>query len=246
MRIIKKLNFFIKNLVNQAPNQIIKVITSGININYDKNFIISAFNLAFLGYYSKGDISINNNLYLWPDGFFRKRFLQANISKFPGRIFLKNLFLKNSNIKNVVVIGNLTNSSKKILEKLLNLEVLHVQLPFGNIDDFKKYIPVLHKDQICIITLPTPKQEILANYISESQSFFKIFCFGAAISMASGEEKSLPEKFSNLFFAEALWRLQFEPSRRIKRLIESFLYYFKGEFNGKFDKLQFIVINEKF
>ena len=243
---IKKLNFCIKNLVNQAPNQIVKVITSGLNINYDKNFIISAFNLAFLGYYSKGDIHINNNFYLWPDGFFRKRFLQGGINKFPGRYFLKNLFLRNSNIKKVVVMGNLSNISKKFLEKLLNLEVLHVQLPFGNINDFKKYIPVLHKDQICIITLPTPKQEILANYISESQNFFKIFCFGAAISMASGEEKSLPERFSNLFFAEALWRLQFEPIRRIKRLIESFLYYFKGEFSGKYNKLKFIVINEKF
>ena len=119
-------------------------------------------------------------------------------------------------------------------------------MPIGNIDDFKKYIPVLQKDQICIITLPTPKQEILANYISESQSVFKIFCFGAAIAMASGEEKALPDKFLNFFFAEALWRLQFEPRRRIKRLIESFLYYFKGEFSGKYNKLKFIVINEKF
>ena len=155
-------------------------------------------------------------------------------------------FLKNSNIKNVVVIGNLSNYSKKFLEKLLNLEVLHVQLPFGNIDDFKKYIPVLHKDQICIITLPTPKQEILANYISENQNFFRIFCFGAAVAMASGDEKSLPDKYLNLFFAEALWRLQFEPKRRIKRLIETFIYYLKGELVGKYNKLKFKVLNEKF
>jgi colanic acid biosynthesis glycosyl transferase WcaI len=243
---IKKLNFYIENLVKQESDKIIKVITSGINIDYDKNFIISAFNLAFLGYYSKGDISINNYFYLWPDGFFRKRFLQFQINKFPGRFLLKNLFLENSNIKKVVVMGNLSNFSKKFLEKLLNLEVLHVQLPIGNIDDFKKYIPVLQKDQICIITLPTPKQEILANYISERQSVFKIFCFGAAIAMASGEEKAVPDRFSNLFFVEALWRLQFEPRRRIKRLIESFLYYFKGELSGKYSKLKFKVINEKF
>ena len=243
---IKKLNFYIKNLVNQAPDQIIKVITNGLNINYDKNFIISAFNLAFLGYYSKGDILVNNNFYLWPDGFFRKRFLHSRINKFPGRYFLNNLFLSDSNIKKIVVIGNLSNYSKKFLEKLLNLEVLHVQLPYGSIDDFKKYIPVLQKDQICIITLPTPKQEILANYISENQTFFKIFCFGAAISMASGEERTIPDKFSNILFAEAMWRLQFEPIRRIKRLIESFLYYSKGEFSGKYNKLKFIIVNEKF
>ena len=123
---------------------------------------------------------------------------------------------------------------------------MHVQLPFGNLDDFKKYIPVFKKEQICFLTLPTPKQEILANYISENQNNFKIFCFGAAVAMASGDEKTLPDKYLNLFFAEALWRLQFEPRRRIKRLIETFVYYFKGELVGKYKKLKFTVLNEKF
>jgi len=243
---INKLIFNFKLLFNSTDNSSLKVITSALHINYEKNFIISAFNLAFLGYYSKGDIHTNKNLYLWPDGYFRKRFLSSKINKFPGRFLLKNLYLNNTSIKNVVVIGNLSNNSKIFLEKLLNIEILHVQLPIGNLEDFKKYIPVFKKDQICIITLPTPKQEILANYISENQNFFRIFCFGAAVAMASGDEKTLPDKYLNLFFAEALWRLQFEPRRRIKRLIETFVYYFKGELVGKYKKLKFTVLNEKF
>jgi glycosyltransferase involved in cell wall biosynthesis len=243
---INKLIFSLKNLLNSRDNSPLKVITSALHINYEKNFIISAFNLAFLGYYSKGDINVNKNLYLWPDGYFRKRFLSSKINKFPGRFLLKNINLNNTSIKNLVVIGNLSNNSKIFLEKLLNMDVLHVQLPIGNLDDFKKYIPVFKKEQICFITLPTPKQEILANYISENQNNFKIFCFGAAVAMASGDEKSLPDKYLNLFFAEALWRLQFEPRRRIKRLIETILYYFKGELAGKYNKLKFNVLNEKF
>jgi colanic acid biosynthesis glycosyl transferase WcaI len=243
---INKLIYNFKDLLNSTDDTLLKIITSGLHINYEKNFLISAFNLAFLGYYSKGVISANKNLYLWPDGYFRKRFLSSKINKFPGRFFLKNLYLKSSSINSLVVIGNLSNNSKIYLEKLLNIEVLHVQLPFGNIEDFKKYIPVFKKDQICFITLPTPKQEILANYISENQKFFKIFCFGAAVAMASGDEKSLPDKYLNLFFAEALWRIQFEPRRRIKRLIETFFYYFKGELLGKYSKLKFNVLNEKF
>jgi|694.fasta_scaffold26806_2 colanic acid biosynthesis glycosyl transferase WcaI len=243
---LNKLICNLKNLFNSTDNSAIKVITSASHINYEKNFIISAFNLAFLGYYSKGDICENKNLYLWPDGYFRKRFLPSSVNKFPGRFLLKNLYLNNTSIKNLVVIGNLSNNSKIFLEKLLNIEVLHVQLPIGNLEDFKKYIPVFKKDQICIITLPTPKQEILANYISENQIFFRIFCFGAAVAMASGDEKSLPDKYLNLFLAEALWRLQFEPRRRIKRLIETFTYYFKGELVGKYKKLKFKVLNEKF
>jgi glycosyltransferase involved in cell wall biosynthesis len=243
---VNKLISNLKKLFNSTDNSAIKVITSALHINYEKNFIISAFNLAFLGYYSKGVICENKNLYLWPDGYFRKRFLPSAINKFPGRFLLKNLNLNNTSIKNLVVIGNLSNNSKIFLEKLLNIEVLHVQLPIGNLEVFKKYIPVFKKDQICIITLPTPKQEILANYISENQNFFRIFCFGAAVAMASGDEKSLPDKYLNLFFAEALWRLQFEPRRRIKRLIETFIYYFKGELVGKYKKLKFKVLNEKF
>ena len=243
---VNKLIYNFKDLLNSTDDTFLKVITSGLYINYEKNFIISAFNLAFLGYYSKGDIRTNKNLYLWPDGYFRKRFLSSKINKFPGRFLLKNLYLNSAYIKSLVVIGNLSNNSKIFLEKLLNIEVLHVQLPYGNVEDFKKYIPVFKKDQICILTLPTPKQEILANYISEHQNFFKIFCFGAAVAMASGDEKSLPDKYLNLFFAEALWRLQFEPRRRINRLIETFLYYFKGEILRKYSKLKFKVLNEKF
>jgi glycosyltransferase involved in cell wall biosynthesis len=243
---INKLIFYIQNLFVTKDDIAIKVITNALQINYEKNFIISAFNLAFLGYYSKGDIRVNKNMYLWPDGYFRKRFLPNKINKFPGRFLLNNLDLKSTSIKKTVVIGNLSNNSKLFLEKILNIKISHVQLPYGNLEDFKKHVPVFKKDQICIITLPTPKQEILANYISDSQNFYKIFCFGAAVAMASGDEKVIPDKYSNLFFAEALWRLQFEPRRRIIRLILTLIYYFRGELTRKYSKLKFKVMHEKF
>ena len=242
---IKKLYFYIKELLNLGEIKI-KVISNSSFINYEKNFILSAFNLAFLGYLSKGDICINKYIYLWPDGFFRKRFLPSNIDKIPGRFFLKNLNIDKFAIKSLVVLGNLSNNSKNYLEKLFNMRVIHIKLPYGNINDFIEYIPVFEKNQICIITLPTPKQEILANYLSQNQKFFKIFCFGAAVSMSSGDEKALPDTFANFFFAEALWRLQYEPKRRLLRILETLIFYFKGEFNGKYNKLKFDILNEKF
>ena len=145
-----------------------------------------------------------------------------------------------------MVLGNLSNNSRNFLEKLFNLRVIHIKLPYGNIDNFIEYIPVFEKNQICIITLPTPKQEILANYLSQNQKFFKIFCFGAAVNMSSGDEKALPDIFANYIFAESLWRLQYEPKRRIARIMETLVFYFKGELRGKYSNLKFDILNEKF
>lgn len=241
---INKLHFYINKWLDLEIK--IKIITHGSFINYNKNFIICAFNLAFLGYYSKGDIYINKYLYLWPDGYFRKRLTSKNVDKIPGRVFIKNLLLNNIYIKKIIVLGNLSNNSKKYLENLYNLEVSLIKLPFGDLNSFKKYVPFFEKDQVCFITLPSPKQEILANYISENQRFFKIFCVGAALSMASGDEKTLPNIFNKIFFAEALWRLQYEPKRRIKRLIETLIYYLKGELFSKYTKLKAEIVHEKF
>jgi len=222
--LMKKNNFFIKMIFDQS------------RIDYRNNFIVSGLNLAFLGYYSSKKLLIHESMILWPDGFFKKRFFPQDIKKIPGRDFLNRLQF--NNINRIVVLGNLHKISKDYLEKKFNINVTHVQLPMGNIDDFIKYIPVFKKDDICIITLPTPKQENLACYIADSQKYYKIFCFGGAINMASGLEKPLPEKFNKYFFAESLWRLQYDTYRRVKRLIETLIYYIIGEVSGVYNKIK--------
>jgi hypothetical protein len=56
--------------------------------------------------------------------------------------------------------------------------------------------------------------------------------------MLSGSEKPLPKLFEKIFFAEALWRLQFDTNRRIKRLIISSILYIRGEFSGVYSKIK--------
>ena len=41
-------------------------------LNFKKNFILSALNLAFLGSLAKGEIKLDKNLINWPDGIFSK------------------------------------------------------------------------------------------------------------------------------------------------------------------------------
>ena len=233
---IKKISNIFNFLINK-DFFFTKLIYDPKSIDYTKNFIISGLNLAFLGYFAQKKLKVHKSMFLWPDGFFKKRFFSNIIKKIPGRYFLENL--QPSGINRIVVLGNLEQTSRNYLEKKFYLKVFHVPLPVGNVDEFFKYIPIFKEDDICIITLPTPKQENLSNFIANQQKYYKIFCFGGAVNMASGLEKPLPDKYSNIFFAETLWRLQFDTLRRFKRLFETICYYIKGEILGEYKKIKF-------
>ena len=82
----------------------------------------------------------------------------------------------------------------------------------------------LAKNNLVLITLPTPKQEILANEIKKINKHFKIICIGGGLSIASGEVRKCPE-FIEKIGLEFIWRLNNDTSRRIKRLCITFLVY---------------------
>ena len=62
---------------------------------------------------------------------------------------------------------------------------------------------------------------------------YRIICIGGAINMASGVEKEIPSILDTLGL-EFLWRLKNDPTRRLKRLIETFFIYIFQEVKGKF------------
>ena len=184
-------------------------------------------NLAFLGYLTKGNIKEHPNLINWPDGLFSKIF-GIKIKKIPGRKVLELLNVRKSKISEIIVLGNLGNIQKDYIQKLYNKKVTNINLPYGSIEYIKKSINLkLKKNQLCFITLPTPKQEELAYEIAKHNKFFKIICIGASINIASGVEESVPKYLVNLEF---LWRLRYETFRRTLRLLETFYYFFYGRF----------------
>ena len=88
------------------------------------------------------------------------------------------------------------------------------------------------------MTLPTPKQELIANYIADTNKKFKIICIGGSIAIAAGDEKVVP---NFLYSLEFLWRLRYETKRRVSRLFTSFIYYIIGRFfNNKLNNLKII------
>ena len=80
----------------------------------------------------------------------------------------------------------------------------------------------------------------------QNNNYFKVVCVGGEIVMASGEERRIPN-FLEKAGLEFLWRLRTDTTRRLKRLILTFVYYIYGELSFRFSglKKEFIQNNEE-
>jgi N-acetylglucosaminyldiphosphoundecaprenol N-acetyl-beta-D-mannosaminyltransferase len=217
----------------KAPKDINKLIST------KKKFILSAFNLSAYAYIFQNKININEDIYFWQDGMFSKFFFKK-FKKFPGRKLMENLKIP-KNIKSIVVLGNLKFTTRLFLERKYKVPIKHMELPFGNIKKILKHLPKTHSSELIFITLPTPKQEIFANYMLEKNKNSKIICIGGGLAIASKDEKPCPQLLEK-FYLESLWRLQYQTKRRSIRLVHS-LYLFLKSIFFLFNKR--IIINEK-
>ena len=217
----------------------IKLVKNANKIPYNKNFILSGLNLSFLGSFIARDIDITNNMYHWPDGIFFKKFFsnkELNIKKLSGRNLILSLKVPKQ-FKSIHVIGNLTKKSKMFLERQFKLPMIFTKLPFGSFNEIIEYLPnKISKNELIILTLPTPKQEQVAIYLSKFHKNYKILCIGGAIGMCSGEETPVPYYLEQYF--EGLWRLRFETKRRLTRLIKTLLFYFVGNSFNLFSRIR--------
>ncbi len=232
--ILKSLGKYFDQL---KENLELKLIDNLSKIPFDRNFSLSGLNLAFIGFYNLKRIRLHKDLYLWPDGIFAKRFFKQT-SKLPGRTLIQNINLPKE-IEKIYVLGNLSEKSKNYLENLYKKEITHIDLPYDNVDNiFKKYCQIkFDKKDLIIITLPTPKQELLSEKISTFSPNFKILCVGGAVTMASGEERPIPKFFENNGL-EFLWRLKNDTRRRFYRLLLSFTSYLTGLVLMKYNKFK--------
>ena len=119
-------------------------------------------------------------------------------------------------------------------------------MPFDGVNNlYKKYFDFKFLDSdLIFLTLPTPKQEELANLIIKNNNFFKIICIGGAINIASGIEKPVPTVIEKMNF-EFLWRLRTDTLRRIRRLVVSSTFYILGELLFKFRNMNRKILNDK-
>ena len=218
-----------------------KLIRNTSKINFKENFVLSALNLAYLGSYFDGAIKYNPYFYHWPDGIYSGKIFKG-IVKIPGRTLLVKLKLPKF-IRKIIVLGELSEKGKYFLKKKFNIEIIHEKLAYGepqyifNKIKNKKF----KNDQIIFTTLPTPKQEIIANLLTSINKNFKIICIGGSMNIVTGEEKTVPSYLYNL---EWIWRLRYETKRRLLRLLETFRQYnYHKLFTFKFDNLGIKIID---
>ena len=219
------------------------IIKNAESIPYKKNFVLSGLNLAFLGYWSEKKINLYENLVHWPDGLFKNIIFSKDIKKIPGRTLVKQMKIEKE-IKNLIVAGNCSETSKKYLDiKFKDVRKTYIPLPFGKSEDLAEFIPEMKNDDLLFLTLPTPKQEQVAEILVSKFEHYKVICIGAGIEMASGNEKAVPEYLENYGF-EAIYRLKTDTIRRIRRLTESLFFLLKAVISKKLSKIE-VKIYEK-
>ena len=226
-----KLNKYHK-ILNESSK--IKFIEAN-EFNKLKGKIVSALNLAFISYDYKYKLRTHKYLF-WPDGTFSTYLL--NKRKNPGRIYfvniLNNLNKRKKIYKKIYILGNLPNTSRKWLEKNLRYDFEHKNFPFVNIENIKSAAGriKLMDNSLIILTLPTPKQELVGNILLNKYPKNNIICIGGSINILSGLERRAPFIFYFLNL-EWLWRLKFDTIRRFKRLFETTYLFFKIVINRK-------------
>ena len=220
-----KINFD-KNYINLFTNKKYNFTNNVNSIIKHKRFMLSAFNLAYLAFVHN-KININKkNIYLWPDGITSQIFLKKK--KIPGRLILKRL-KNDESFKNIYLINKKSNINfQYIKKKFPKKKIYNIEASYGSIESIIKTISgkvlKIKNKSLIIIALPTPKQELIAAYISNVQENYKILCIGGALDFESQKLK-IPA-FFNVYF-ESIWRLKFEPYRRLKRLLLSIFIILK-------------------
>ena len=205
------------------PNQILE----------KKGKVISALNLAYIAYNYKYNLRQHNHVY-WPDGIFST--YATNKIKEPSRVYFTKLIthLNKDNKYKLHIFGNIPDTTHHWLNKKLSTSYIHHKLPYGNIKKIIKSVNglKLKKNKIIILTLPTPKQEQLANFFSKKFPANNLICIGGGLNILSGYEEKAPKFFYDLNL-EWLWRLKFDSYRRFKRLLESVILYLNIIIRGK-------------
>lgn len=209
------------------------LITKFNKINLKKNFIFYALNLSFISFYCREKINVMKNCFLWCDGIIGS--LLFNTKKIPGKKFIK--YFYKHNFSKIMIVGNYTNKQILFLKNKFKTKVQGFKIPRISDCEIKNYIPKIKKNNLILITLPSPKQEILAYKISKKFKYYKIICIGGGLSITTGEIKDCPAFFYNLGL-EFLWRFRTDPLRRINRLLSTsiiFIFYF---LTGKIKKIK--------
>ena len=193
--------------------------------------VVSALNGNSLTFLRKLEKYLPNYIF-WNDGLMGSFFLyfknKKNILRIPGFFLLMKLLQQDCNF--VIISSHLNDIHKKKFKNGVRFISAPLFIESKCYKKFVNSVEIKYND-IIILGISSPKQEILANYIYKKYRV-SIFCLGGALNMFIGYEKRPPIIISKLGF-EWIWRLRYDTTRRLIRLIR-YLEIFK------FDNMVFL------
>lgn len=188
--------------------------------HHEQGFILSALNLFMLGFL-RGFANYPDHSLFWCDGIFGVAFVRLKgykLSKFRGASLLRE-FIRYYSGESICVLGTLTNSARAVLSGHDISVGRHYPLDnFGGDEISSASIDVTSK--LVIITLPSPKQELLALDLSRRFPDSKFFCIGGALNILAHPGMDCPKLLQDLGL-EFVYRLRTDTGRRIVRLFNS-------------------------
>lgn len=219
-KLLDKFNNVLLSQLNKKKFNYFRVYPDINKINFNKNFILSGLNLAYYSSWINKEAILDQDTFFWPDGIFVKFLLGIKEKKVPGRKIITDIKIPR-NFKTIHVVGNLSAKSEIYLKKnFKDFNIKFTRLIIGSIEDIaSNKIINIKKDEIILLTLPTPKQEQYARLLKKYNNKFHILCVGGALDMLSGEEVPVPRFLE--YYLESLWRLKTDFKRRLYRLLNS-------------------------
>ena len=227
-----KIKIFNNNFNTKTKEQL-KIV----DVNYflkkkmDRIIYVS-INLTFLYFNNLFSKFVNINYFkYWIDGHaYRVLASKKKFHKIPGRHILKDLLNKVDNYKfdKINFVGDIKLNEKKYFVKFFSNKKNNTKLSFfnpryGKIFEVAERMKPSKGNEVTIICLPTPMQELCAMFIASKSKKFKIICVGGALHMLTGHERPISDKFDYPFL-ETLYRLRNDTRRRIMRLLRAFFF----------------------
>ena len=188
----------------------------------DRGMILSALNLFMLGFL-KDHPSLTKHALFWCDGLMGVVFMNlrgVRLKQMRGVQMLK-VILNAHKGSSVNVLGTLNQKGAVELDRV-NIDVTsNYSLDAFDLEKFDASSIVLNST-IAIITLPSPKQELLAVKLAAlpANSLVHFYCIGGALNMLSNPELDCPNILQKLGM-EFIFRLGTDTRRRVLRLIDS-------------------------
>jgi len=190
------------------------------HLESDPGYIVAAFNLMMLGHLTE---LIDERMIFWIDGIGANIALRGKISgglikKRPGVEFLRAL-IPHLSAQTISILGDNPVGFQDYLHKS-NVSI-GKSMPLPQFDTNKmEALDFSELAETIIISLPSPKQEILAKYLNNLYKGHKrIYCFGGAIGMIDNPMLECPKLFRKLGL-EWLYRLRHDTRRRLRRLMQ--------------------------